>query len=123
MFTGIVEGLAAVEAIVPRGEAYRLMLNLGAVAEDVQIGDSVAVNGACLTAVVVRRPRVEFDVIRETVERTAFATLRVGEQVNVERSICRRSASSVMLSPSLWATLASTEYWVSLNPRVRKASS
>jgi len=85
VFTGIVEGLAEVRAIVPRGPAHRLELDMGPLASDVTVGDSVAVDGACLTAVTVQGGRVEFDVIRETVERTAFAALRVGERVNVER--------------------------------------
>ena len=87
MFTGIVEAMAKVEAIVPRGAAHRITLNLGALAEDVKIGDSVAVDGTCLTVTSLHGPRADFDVIRETVERTAFAALRVGERVNVERSM------------------------------------
>lgn len=87
MFTGIVEGQGVVEALLPRGQAHRLVLDVGGLAADVSIGDSVAVDGACLTAVAVRGPHVEFDVIRETVERTAFATLRVKDRVNIERSM------------------------------------
>lgn len=85
MFTGIVEGMAKVVSIVPHGAAHRLGLDMGALASDVKIGDSVAVDGACLTAVSINAGKVEFDVITETVERTAFATLRVGGRVNVER--------------------------------------
>ncbi|RMG18805.1 MAG: riboflavin synthase [Planctomycetota bacterium] len=87
MFTGIVEGQAVVRAIVPHGRAHRLALDLGPVAEGVKVGDSIAVDGACLTVVSIRGERAEFDVIRETVERTAFATLRVNDRVNVERSM------------------------------------
>lgn len=87
MFTGIVEGLARVEQVTPLGGAYRLALDLGGLAEDVAVGDSVAIDGVCLTATAVGERRVEFDVIRETIERTAFATLRVGGRVNVERSM------------------------------------
>lgn len=87
MFTGIIEGLAHVDSIAPHGNAYRIALDLGALSEGIHTGDSVAIDGTCLTAVAVRRPRVEFDVVRETVERTAFAQLRVGDKVNVERSM------------------------------------
>ncbi len=87
MFTGIVEGLATVESITPRGAAYRLQLDLGPISEGVKIGDSVAVDGACLTVVTIRGVRAEFDVIRETIERTAFASLRVKDKVNIERSM------------------------------------
>jgi riboflavin synthase len=87
MFTGIIEGQAAVVSMAPRGQAYRLTLDLGALADDVKVGDSVAVNGTCLTAVTLNGARVEFDVIRETVERTSFAAVRAGDSVNVERSM------------------------------------
>ncbi len=87
MFTGIVEGQGVVEALLPRGQAHRLVLEVGALAADVRTGDSVAVDGTCLTAVNVQGGRIEFDVIRETVERTAFATLREKDRVNIERSM------------------------------------
>jgi riboflavin synthase len=87
LFTGIVEGLGHVESIAPHGNAYRIAVDLAGLSEGVAKGDSIAVDGTCLTAVVVRRPKVEFDVVRETVERTAFAQLRVGDRVNVERSM------------------------------------
>jgi riboflavin synthase len=87
MFTGIVEGQGTVEALVPRGQAHRLTLELGKLAADIDIGDSVAIDGACLTAVSVQGGRVDFDVIRETIERTAFVTLRVKDRVNIERSM------------------------------------
>jgi riboflavin synthase len=87
VFTGIIEGQGVVEALLPRGQAHRLVLELGALAGDVRIGDSVAIDGACLTAVSIQGGRVEFDVVRETIERTAFATLRVKDRVNIERSM------------------------------------
>ncbi|MGE0709752.1 MAG: riboflavin synthase [Planctomycetota bacterium] len=85
MFTGIVEHVARVARIAARGEAYRFTLDLGPVVEGLRIGDSVAVDGACLTVVALRGAQADFDVIRETVERTAFAALREGDGVNVER--------------------------------------
>lgn len=87
MFTGIVEGMGQVSSIAPVGGAYRLVADVGALAEGVKEGDSVSIDGTCLTAVAVRPPRLEFDVVRETVERTAFASVRVGDRVNVERSM------------------------------------
>jgi riboflavin synthase len=87
VFTGIVEGQAVVLGLHPRGQAHRLVLDMGSLASDVRVGDSVAIDGACLTAVVVHGGQVEFDVIRETIERTAFVTLRVKDRVNVERSM------------------------------------
>ncbi len=87
MFTGIVEGQGQVESIAPTGSAYRFVVDLGPLSSGVEKGDSVALDGTCLTAVSVRPPRVEFDVIAETVQRTAFATLRPGDRVNIERSM------------------------------------
>src|SRR5262249_21942160 len=78
MFAGSVEGMGQVSASAPVGGAYRLIADVGALAEGVKEGDSVAIDGTCLTAVAVRPPRLEFDVVRETVERTAFSTVRVG---------------------------------------------
>ena len=87
MFTGIVEGQGQVVSISPWGSAFRFVVDLGPLAEGVATGDSVALDGTCLTAVSVRSPRVEFDVIQETVERTAFASVRPGDRVNIERSM------------------------------------
>ena len=87
MFTGIVEGQGHVVSIVPAGQAFRFVVEVGPLAEGVAVGDSVALDGTCLTAVSVRSSRVEFDVVQETVERTAFAQVRVGDRVNVERAM------------------------------------
>jgi riboflavin synthase len=87
MFTGIVEGQGQVVSISPWSNSYRFIVDLGDLARDVKQGDSVALDGTCLTAVVVAPPRVQFDVIQETVERTAFASVRPGDKVNVERSM------------------------------------
>jgi riboflavin synthase len=87
VFTGIIEGLGTVEAISPRGAAYRLAIELGDLCEGVKLGDSVAISGTCLTVVSLHGARAEFDVIRETVERTSFASLKVKDTVNVERSM------------------------------------
>jgi riboflavin synthase len=87
MFTGIVEGQGQVVSITPYGNAYRFVVDLGELARDVKQGDSVALDGTCLTAVAIHGHRVEFDVIQETVERTAFASVRPGDKVNIERSL------------------------------------
>jgi riboflavin synthase len=87
VFTGIVEGLGQVESISPLVSAYRFVVDLGPLAEGIAQGDSVALDGTCLTAVFVRPPRVGFDVIQETVERTAFSAIRPGDRVNIERSM------------------------------------
>lgn len=86
MFTGIVEGKATVLEVLPRaGAARRLVLDLGPLAGDVRLGDSVAIDGTCLTAVELAGTRVAFDVIQETLDRTTLGELAPGGVANVER--------------------------------------
>ena len=87
MFTGLIEGVAKVVRLSPSGEAARLRLDLAALAEGVAVGDSVAVNGACLTATLATGPVVEFDVSAETIRVTTLGSLRTGDEVNIERPL------------------------------------
>lgn len=85
MFTGIVEKVGEVERLEPRGAGYRLRLRMNFA--ELALGESVAVDGACLT-VVEHDPRgAAFDVSSETVERTALGALRPGARVNLERAM------------------------------------
>ncbi len=85
MFTGIVQKLARVEAVQPEGTLVRLALALEDLAEGLQLGASVAVNGTCLTVTSVGNT-VSFDVIAETLNTTNLGGLQSGDLVNVERS-------------------------------------
>jgi riboflavin synthase len=87
MFTGIVQGLCRVAAIDDEPGLRRLQIQLGGLANGLQTGASVAVNGTCLTATFVKDGRVGFDVIRESVNRSNLGELSVGDLVNVERSL------------------------------------
>lgn len=87
MFTGLIEGLARVETRSRRGAAARLDLDLGPLAEDSQLGDSIALNGVCLTLESLEGSRGSFDVIAETLQRTNLGELRPGDLVNCERSL------------------------------------
>jgi riboflavin synthase len=87
MFTGIVQGLCPVLAVQDDLGLRRLEVELGALAEGLATGASVAVNGTCLTATAVNAGRVRFDVIPESLHRTNLARLEPGDQVNVERSM------------------------------------
>lgn len=88
MFTGIVEGIARVTEVLPRaGAARRLVLDLGALAAEVRVGDSVAIDGTCLTAVELAGARVAFDVIQETLDKTTLGELAPGGVANVERPL------------------------------------
>jgi len=87
MFTGIIEGVAAIETIRPSPSGKRLGLDLGELADGVRLGDSIAVDGVCLTVTAINGRQVEFDVVGETLHRTTLGDLRPGSQVNVERSL------------------------------------
>jgi len=86
MFTGIIESMCPVVGL-RRGATWRLTLDLGALADDVALGDSIAVSGVCLTVAALRGSRASFDAIAETMGRTALARLAEGQRVNVERSL------------------------------------
>jgi riboflavin synthase len=87
MFTGIVEAMGRVEAVEERGDLVRFSVEVPGVAEGARIGDSVAVNGACLTVVEAGGGRLAFEAVRETVARTSLGGLRAGERVNLERAL------------------------------------
>jgi riboflavin synthase len=87
MFTGIVETVGAVVSAERRGELVRLELDAPAVAAGARVGDSVAVNGACLTVVSAQGARLAFEAMRETLDRTSLAGLRAGARVNLERAM------------------------------------
>lgn len=86
MFTGIVQGIARVVRIEQKEGARTFELELGRLAEGLQHGASVSVAGVCLTAVTQDEARVQFDVIGETLAKTALGSLEVGDEVNIERS-------------------------------------
>jgi riboflavin synthase len=87
VFTGIVETVAEVVAIERRGAGVRLVVAAPAIAAEARLGDSVAVNGACLTVAESAGGRVAFDAVRETLDRTALAVLHPGSRVNLERAL------------------------------------
>lgn len=87
MFTGIIEGIGTVQGIRAAGESARLTIDLGRAAEGVQLGESVAVDGVCLTAAQIRQTVIEFDVSRETLARATLGDLVRGDKVNLERAL------------------------------------
>jgi riboflavin synthase len=87
MFTGIVETVGKVVAVEPRGEVLRVRLEAPGVTEGVRVGDSIAVNGACLTVTEVDAMHVAFEAIRETLDRTSLGGLAEGGAVNLERAM------------------------------------
>jgi len=87
MFTGIIEGLGTISSIRPLGQGSRLAVEAGFELIGTKIGDSVAVNGACLTVVAISGKRFEADVSPETLEKTTFGQVKIGERVNLERAL------------------------------------
>lgn len=87
MFTGIIETVGTVASIERQGELALLSVDAPGIAEGVHIGDSVAVNGGCLTITAESGGRFEFEAVRETLERTSLGDLRVGSRVNLERAL------------------------------------
>ena len=87
MFTGIVEELGEVVEVVDLGDAARLTVRGPLVTSDAGPGDSIAVNGVCLTVVDTASGVFTADVMRETLARTSLGTLEAGSQVNLERPV------------------------------------
>jgi riboflavin synthase len=87
MFTGIVEEAGQVVAFTPAQEAWSLQIAARLVPSDVALGDSVAVNGCCLTVTKFDTGHLWFDLLAETVRLTNFSELKAGAAVNLERSL------------------------------------
>ena len=87
MFTGIVREVGLVVAVDGGGDGARLVVEAPAAAAGTAVGDSVSVNGCCLTAVEVGGGRLAFDAVPETLARTALARLAAGAAVNVEPAL------------------------------------
>jgi riboflavin synthase len=87
MFTGIVEKMAKVVAVQREGPGVRFTVSTESTNRPVRIGDSIALNGCCLTAVAANADKIEFQAGEETLSRTNLGSLKPGDRVNVERSL------------------------------------
>ena len=87
MFTGIVEELGTVAAIEEQGDALRLSISAATVLEGTRPGDSIAVNGCCLTVTDLTGDTWSADVMAETLDKTSLAGSRPGDRVNLERAV------------------------------------
>ncbi|HWR05238.1 riboflavin synthase [Sporomusa sp.] len=87
MFTGLVEELGKVKQIARGTKSVRLTVAGNKVLSDVKVGDSIAVNGTCLTVVDFGRDWFTADVMPETVDRTALSGLKPGDTINLERTL------------------------------------
>jgi len=87
MFTGLVEGVGRVTALPSPKGVTRLMIDAGPLADGAQIGDSVAINGCCLTVTSVEGAQLGFDLLEETRARTNLRDAKPGAAVNLERAL------------------------------------
>jgi riboflavin synthase len=87
MFTGIIEELGSVRSIEERGENARIVISAKTVTEGTNHGDSIAVNGVCLTALDIHDDSFAADVSRETLLRSTLGGLKPGAAVNLERAV------------------------------------
>lgn len=86
MFTGIVEEIGTVKEIKP-GRVYDIVIKCPVTAPKCALGDSVAVNGVCLTVTEIKGDFLSFNAVRETIDRTGFSELRAGAEVNLETAL------------------------------------
>lgn len=87
MFTGLVETLGRVVAVMPEPPGVRLAVVAPAIAGDTRLGDSICVSGCCLSVVAIDGDRLEFQLGEETLSRTTFRHVSAGDGVNLERSL------------------------------------
>jgi riboflavin synthase len=87
MFTGLVESLGRVVAVIPEPPGVRLVVEAGGIAADATLGESICTSGCCLSVVRIDGPRLEFQLGPETLSRTSLGGLAAGGSVNLERSL------------------------------------
>lgn len=87
MFTGLIEEVGRVVSIEDAETGQRLQISAPGIAESIRIGDSLSVNGCCLTAAAIRDGELTFDLLEETLVRTNLRTLRRDHPVNLERAL------------------------------------
>ena len=87
MFTGLVEETGIIRAISPQAPGARIEIATKKISEDAKLGDSIAVNGCCLTIVAMAANVLTFEAVQETLNRTNLGQKQVGDLVNLERSL------------------------------------
>ena len=87
MFTGLVEATGKITALESQGPGMRIVVNAGDLANGVEIGDSIANNGCCLTVIEANGPYLAFEAGPETLSKTSLGSKQIGDSVNLERSL------------------------------------
>ncbi len=87
MFTGLVEEVGSIASVEKRGDGVRIQIHANLILNDMKIGDSIAVNGVCLTVVDKVAQGFAVDAVKETLERSTFGRLKSHSHVNLERAL------------------------------------
>ena len=87
MFTGLIEEIGTVEELMPLGDAVRIAVRAPKVTQDAAAGDSIAVDGVCLTVVDNASGTFTADIMRETLDRSRLGSYAPGSRVNLERAL------------------------------------
>ncbi|MDO8684283.1 MAG: riboflavin synthase [Armatimonadota bacterium] len=87
LFTGLIELVGTVRSLRRAGSSARITVDLGAVASELKLGESVAINGVCLTVISAGGTEASFDMVAETLERSSLSRLSPGDRVNIERAL------------------------------------
>jgi len=135
MFTGIIEGTGIIKSIVELKDTDRsadsmIEIDLGKLSKGLQVGDSVNVNGTCLTTTRIMKNKVYFEVVKETMKRTSLGMLEIGDHVNLERSlrISDRIEGHIVLGhidgvgeiDDIVKKPSETKIWISVNKEIAK---
>ncbi|MEK7263382.1 MAG: riboflavin synthase [Bacteroidota bacterium] len=84
MFTGLIQYVGTVKSQIHIGSGIRFSIEIGALWSSIKIGDSIAINGVCLTVVKKRKPIVELEAVEETLRKTTLENFKIGQKINCE---------------------------------------
>lgn len=87
MFTGLIEEVGKIKNIQKRNDGMKISVECEKVVDGTKLGDSIAVNGVCLTAVNIGNRQIDFEVSNETIIRSNFKNLKINDYVNLERAM------------------------------------
>ena len=133
MFTGIVEGLGKVKSVSKSKRRADIMLGveLGKLTRGLKRGDSVCINGVCLTATKLSKCDAEFEIVGETIRKTNLGEVSPGDKVNIERSIriggrmeghfVLGHVDGIGIIEDIQEMPTETKIWIKLNKRLTKS--
>ena len=87
MFTGLVEEVGKITKIDKKPDGIKISVECKEILNGVKLGDSIAVNGVCLTVISIGKSHLDFEVSKETLQRSNFKSLKINDHVNLERSL------------------------------------